>query len=117
MIDVLCSMLTGSPFGPEIPKMYGDMTRQRQLGGLVGAIRIAPFVDPEQFAQRVALLIGALGGLKTAPGVDRVRFPGEPELETQAVRLREGIPLGLRTFTELNQYTREAGLAALSSRD
>ncbi len=116
MIDVLCSMLTGSPFGPEIPKMYGDLKVHRRLGGLVGAIRIAPFGSPEQFARRMAEMAVALGALQPAPGVDRVRFPGEPELETEAVRSREGIPLGLRTFNELNQYASEVGVPVLAGR-
>lgn len=30
MIDVLCAMLSGSPFGPHIPKMYGDLTQRRR---------------------------------------------------------------------------------------
>jgi len=113
MIDVLCAMLTGSPFGPEIPKMYGDLTKSRRLGGLVGAIRASAFGDPDQFTRRVAAMAEALAALKRAPGVDRVRFPGEPELETEAVRSREGIPLGLRTFNELNDYAAQVGVPVL----
>jgi LDH2 family malate/lactate/ureidoglycolate dehydrogenase len=58
MIDVLCAFLAGAPFGPDIPKMYGDLRQQRRLGGLVGAIDISRFLPLEQFQARVRDLLG-----------------------------------------------------------
>ena len=52
LIDVLCSMLSNSPFGPNIPKMYGDPSEARRLGGLVGAIDIERFVSLRVFHER-----------------------------------------------------------------
>jgi ureidoglycolate dehydrogenase (NAD+) len=116
LIDVLCAMLTSSPYGPDIPKMYGDMDKQRRLGGLVGAIRIESFIAPEEFERRVHEMTGRLGQLPTVPGVDRVRFPGEPEIETLAFREREGIPIGLQTFAALNELAASDGLPALEGK-
>lgn len=115
MIDVLCALLSDSPYGPDIPKMYGDMTEHRRLGGLVGALAIDRFTDPQRFSGRVEEMIRRLGGLATAPGVERVLFPGEPELLTRRERLQNGIPLGCRLFEELNALADTRGLPRLKS--
>jgi len=110
MIDVLCAMLSGSPFGPDIPKMYGDLSRPRQLGGLVGAIDISRFVPLEQFHDRVAGLIERWGALPSSEPGGQVLFPGEPELITREKRLRHGIPLGLRMLEEFETLAKTNGL-------
>jgi ureidoglycolate dehydrogenase (NAD+) len=114
MIDVLCAMLIGAPFGPDIPKMYGDMTEARRLGGLVGAISISHFVDRGLFAQRVTEMIAQLAAIPPAAGFERVKFPGEPELEMKRRREREGIPIGLRTLAELNELAAAHNLPSLT---
>lgn len=113
MIDVLCSMLVGAPYGPDIPKMYGDLSRPRQLGGLVGVIDIKPFTDPEQLKARVLELAQRYSSLTPAEGFDRVQFPGQPEIEAQRERERNGIPIGLRTLEDLNEQMVKAGIAPL----
>ena len=110
MIDVLCAMLSGAPFGPDIPKMYGDLSQPRQLGGLVGALDISRFVPLDQFHARVAELIERWGALPASEPGGRVLFPGEPELITRETRLRDGIPLGLRTLEEFKKLAAANGL-------
>jgi len=46
---------------------------------------------------------------KLAPGVARMVIPGEPETESKARRLREGIPLSESLLTELNALARSVG--------
>ncbi len=110
MIDVLCAMLSGSPFGPDIPKMYGDLSQPRKLGGLVGALDISRFVPLEQFHARVAGLIDQWSVLPASEPGGRVLFPGEPELITRAKRLKDGIPLGLRILDEFKKLAVANGL-------
>jgi ureidoglycolate dehydrogenase (NAD+) len=102
LIDVLCAMLSDSPYGPDIPKMYGDLAQPRQLGGLVGAINIASFVPLERFYARVSDLMARWVALPSVQPAGRVYYPGEPELDTRRRRLREGIPLGLQLMRELD---------------
>ena len=113
MIDVLCAMFSGAPFGPDIPKMYGDLRQQRRLGGLVGAINISAFTSVAGFSERVAELVFRFGQLKPASNSSRVLFPGQPELETKAVREVEGIPVGMQIFVELNALADEANVPRL----
>jgi ureidoglycolate dehydrogenase (NAD+) len=94
MIDVLCTFLIGTPSGPDIAPMYGDPSRQRLLGGLVGAIDIRRFRDVGAFRAAVSAL-AARWTSQPAAGEEPVLFPGQPELQTRARRLVEGIPLGV----------------------
>jgi ureidoglycolate dehydrogenase (NAD+) len=111
LIDVLCAMLSGAPFGPQIPKMYSpDLSEHRQLGGLVGAIDIARFIKRSSFEARVLAFVTQLGALPAAQGFDRVRFPGEPELETKRQREQHGIPVGRETLDELNSVAEQVGV-------
>lgn len=110
MIDVLCAMLGGAPIGPDIPAMYGDLTKRRMLGGLVGAIDIGRFVDAAVFCERVGDLIQRWTSLPVAEGHDRVLFPGQLELLTHEQRLRDGIPLSPGVVEELKGATQQLGL-------
>lgn len=103
LIDVLCALLSDSPYGPDIPKMYGDMAQSRQLGGLVGAIDISRFLPLERFAARVTEMLDRWCALPPSQSGGRVLYPGQPELLTQKQRLRGGIPLGVRLLEEFSE--------------
>ena len=103
LIDVLCSMLSDSPYGPDIPKMYSDLSEHRRLGGLVGAINIASFVGLDRFQQRIDQMLDRWVGLRPSTPGGRVLYPGEPEEINRTQRLREGIPLGLQLIEQFNE--------------
>ena len=103
LIDVLCSMLSNSPFGPNIPKMYGDPSEARMLGGFVGAIDIESFVALETFHSRVAEMILTWCGLPSVESDGFVLYPGQPELLEKEKRLKQGVPIGLSLLEKLKQ--------------
>jgi ureidoglycolate dehydrogenase (NAD+) len=115
VIDVLCAMLSESPYGPDIPKMYGDLSQHRALGGLVGAIDISRFLPVGTFRQRVAQMMGCVGSLTPSQPDGRVLYPGEPELICREERLANGIPLGLGVIEELNRCARQYGEEPLTA--
>jgi ureidoglycolate dehydrogenase (NAD+) len=110
LIDVLCAMLSDSPYGPDIPKMYGDLAEPRGLGGLVGAIDIGRFVPLSRFFARVSAMVERWCRLPPAEPGGQVLFPGQPELIEREKRLREGIPLGLRLLRELDELASHYGV-------
>lgn len=115
MIDVLCAMLTASPYGPNIPSMYGDLSQHRALGGLVGAIDVSRFLSADAFRQRIAQMIRGIGNLTPAHPDGRVLYPGEPEMLCRDDRLANGIPLGLGVIRELNRCARQYELEPLAA--
>lgn len=113
MIDVLCAMLSGGPYGPDIPKMYGDLTERRLLGGMVGAIDISRFTDLATFHARIAEMMKRWGGLRPAQPGGRPLYPGEPELLNWEQRLVSGIPLGLRLIEQFDALADALGVRPL----
>jgi ureidoglycolate dehydrogenase (NAD+) len=105
MIDVLCSMLVSAPFGPNIPKMYGDPAQPRQLGGLVGAIRIENFGPLAAFHEKVGSLMERWAALPPSEPGGKVLYPGEPEMLCREKRLRDGIPLGLELLKQFSELS------------
>lgn len=103
MIDVLCAMLSDSPYGPDIPKMYGDLSQHRRLGGLVGAINIESFVGLDRFQHRISEMLQRWGALNPSQDGERVLYPGEPEEINRKQRLDQGIPLGLQLIDQFNE--------------
>jgi ureidoglycolate dehydrogenase (NAD+) len=107
MIDVFCSFLLGTPYGPDIPAMYGDPSAKRLLGGLVGAIDISRFRPIDSFRRNVADLMHRWNAQNRAdPGVP-VLYPGQPEQMTRRERLSRGIPLGVNLLGLFQEISRE----------
>lgn len=113
MIDVLCALLGGAPIGPDIPKMYGDLTEKRLLGGLVGAIDISRFTSVDSFQDRITEIIQRWGALQPLKEGGRVYYPGEPEEITREQRLQTGIPVGQQLIKQFNEMAEQHGLSPL----
>ncbi|MEI6238973.1 MAG: Ldh family oxidoreductase [Planctomycetia bacterium] len=109
-IDILCSLLSDSPYGPDIPVMYGDLTKHRRLGGMIGAIDISRFVPLERFKVRLTEMLSRWVQMPTMRGCDRVLFPGEPEVLERQRRLVDGVPLGVRLVEEFGTLADAAGI-------
>lgn len=94
MIEVLCALLTGMPYGPHIPRMYdAPIQHRRHLGHFFMALRIDPFADIQQFKSRMKEMVDEL---RRATPVDEripVMVAGDPEKQTAAKRCQDGLPL------------------------
>ena len=105
-VELLCGVLTGSPFGIHIPAMYGDLTKPRDLGHLFGVLRADSFIDLNEFKTRAAQLADEMRTTKPAPGFKEVLVPGDLEFRYQAKVDREGIALD----SSLNEQLKELGV-------
>ncbi|MEW6428686.1 MAG: Ldh family oxidoreductase [Thermodesulfobacteriota bacterium] len=106
MVEVLCSMLTGMPFGPHIPKMFENLEEKRFLGQFVSALNIEAFQEVEVFKQRMAELVDELRNEPPIDPAHKVMVAGDPEKIQATIRGRDGIPLEepeFRQFEELNR--------------
>ena len=64
------------------------------------------------FEEEVREMVDYLHGTTPARGFDRVRVPGEPEQETRAARLAEGIPIDDNSWNGILRAAEVAGLSA-----
>ena len=111
MMDVLSGVLTGSSFGSDVVGPYVP-DRRSGCGHLVIAIDIAAIMAPEEFAQRMDLLITELKGSRAVAGRE-ILMPGE--LENRAVATAAGtLTLPAKTVEELDSLAAACGVAALS---
>lgn len=102
MIEVLCSLMSGMPFGPDIPPMYTTpLEERRHLGHFFMAFNIAAFEQPGTFKRRLKEMIERVRAEPPRDPNVPVMVPGDPEKRTSAQRARAGIPLSARAITEI----------------
>jgi len=108
MVEILCSLLTGAPYGPHIPKMFeAPMTEKRFLGHFISAIRIDCFQDKETFKERLS---GMMHEIRNEPLSDKnvpIKVAGDPEKETVGNRGKTGIPVEESLFKALLKISKE----------
>jgi LDH2 family malate/lactate/ureidoglycolate dehydrogenase len=100
-LEVLAGVLTGAAVGPDIGDLYGADDQPQDLGHFLMAIDIATFVPTELFGDRMDRMISRFKSSELVPGVDKIRMPGEVELDTAALRRRTGIPMSDEVMNEL----------------
>jgi ureidoglycolate dehydrogenase (NAD+) len=106
MVEILCALLAGVPFGLHVTKMYGELDKPRNLGHFMLALDVARFTDLGTFRSQIDLLLQEIHA-------EHALAPGEPERLTAARREKEGVPLGEGTLGELNALAAQLGVAAL----
>jgi ureidoglycolate dehydrogenase (NAD+) len=101
VIDILCSVLSGMPWGPHINKMYTEMNERRELGHFFIAFEVERLMPLEVFKQRLGEMLKEFGELPPVEGFDKVYYPGEIEGLRREQRAKEGIPIEPGLYAEL----------------
>jgi uncharacterized oxidoreductase len=100
-LAVACELLGGALTGGGVTD-HDNKTQRRVLNGMLSIL-----IDPqklgtaEAFARDSRSFLAWLRESRPAPGFDRVRIAGEPERETRAKRVKEGIPVDDETWKEI----------------
>jgi hydroxycarboxylate dehydrogenase B len=102
-IEALGGILSG--MGPAMIPAYGAGN-----GMFVLALEVEAFISVERFMGQVEEMARALESAPTAPGVEQVLLPGEPELRSAERRRREGIPIAEATWREVSRVADELGV-------
>lgn len=99
IIDLLCALSSGMPFGPYITRMFDDMDAPRRLGHFVTLWDLDALFPIDEIKRRVADYVAELHALPRRDPQVPIYHPGEPEDVCRAKRVREGIPIdaGLRS--------------------
>ena len=91
-----------------------DVLSQKRGGNgpFVLALDIARFRPLDEFIAAVEMQADVVNASAPAEGFDRVLLPGEPEIETRARRVTEGIPVPDRTWDDLMALAEKLEVAA-----
>jgi len=107
LVDILCAVLCGAPFGPELSDTEASSGR---VSHFFGAIGIDRFRDPREFRRDMDRLLRGLRTCAPAAGAERVYFAGQKEFEKEAECLRMGIPLLRQTYDQICTIGDERGV-------
>jgi ureidoglycolate dehydrogenase (NAD+) len=113
MVEILCALLAGVPFGLHVTKMYGELGKPRNLGHFMLAIDIARFTDLSLFRSQIDSFLNEIRSQEPADPARPPMAPGEPERLTAARREKDGVPLGEGTLGELNALASQLGVTPL----
>ena len=104
IVDIFSAILSGANYGPWVPPFpaYVPMPENMPgegIGHFFGVMRIDAFRPAEDFKLHMDKWIKRVSSSKTVEGQDRVYIPGEPEIEFEIERMKNGIPL-LKSIVE-----------------
>ncbi len=109
MVDILCAVLCGAPFGLDV---YDTPTSSARVSHFFAAIRIDAFRDPREFRRDMDRMLAELRACPPAEGESRVLYAGLPEAEREEESARRGVPLLSKTLDGLAAIGKELGIPA-----
>jgi LDH2 family malate/lactate/ureidoglycolate dehydrogenase len=119
--EVLAGVLPGALLAGDMPRDFlkedSRVLDSWRSGMFAVAIDIAAVAEPEDFLDRVDVLLARLRAARPAPASDGVLVPGDIERERRATQLRDGIELGPPVVAALNELADEVSVAPLVVRD
>jgi len=97
VVDILSAVLSGANYGPWVPPFVAFLQPSADpvgqgLGHFFGAMRVDAFRPADEFKAHLDNWIATFRGARAVAG-QQVLIPGDPERETAARRLLDGIPL------------------------
>ena len=107
MVDILCAILCGASFGPQVADTEGSYGR---VSHFFAAVKIDAFRDPAGFRQDMDQMLSALVGSPRVEGAERIYFAGQKEQEREAEAERQGVPVLKQTYDALCEIAQEYGL-------
>jgi LDH2 family malate/lactate/ureidoglycolate dehydrogenase len=106
-VDILSAVLSGANYGPWVPPFVAF------LDHFLGAMRVDGFRPVDEFKSHLDNWIERFKSASTIDPDQKVIIPGEPELEAQIHRLKNGIPLVDAVANDLNELAKKLGVEAL----
>jgi len=115
MVDILCCVLSGANWGPWAPPFalrqeIPERSVGKGIGHFFGALKIAAFIDPDEFKLQIDDWVRTFRATRPAPGTNGPLIPGDPEREAEEVRATDGIPLLMPVVEDLRFISKEIGV-------
>ncbi len=114
-VDIFSAVLSGANYGPWVPPFVSFLAPPSDpvgagIGHFFGAMRVDAFRPADDFKHHMDNWISRFRSAKTAEGRERVIIPGDPERESEAVRLKAGIPLNHKVVEDLKELGKKFSL-------
>lgn len=118
-VDILSAVLSGANYGPWAPPFVAfldppDDPVGSGIGHFLGAMRVDGFRPVDEFKNHLDNWIERFKSSATVNPDQKVIIPGEPELEAEADRLANGIPLVDAVVEDLNKLAERFKIAPLA---
>lgn len=110
MVEILCSLLSGMPFGPFITHMFPLNEKKRHLGHFLLAIDISKFQPVKEFMRRMKEMANLIRRIKPSSGFLEVRLAGDRSKREYKKRLKVGIPLKKEIVEDFQSVANEVGI-------
>lgn len=108
MVDILCGVLSGAAFGPNISDEPGSSAR---VSHFFAAMDIAAFRDPAVFKTDMDQLLRDLRTTSPAEGETRVYYAGLKEREHETTCRAIGVPMSRKVYDQLAAVGTERGVS------
>lgn len=103
MVEVLCGVIAGEPFGRDIPAMYkASMSKGRRLAQFYIVIKPDISLSLQDYLKHMKAFSEAVRSEPSASGKP-VMVPNDPQIATAADRLESGIPIDPVTLKALRE--------------
>lgn len=115
-VDIFSAVLSGANYGPWVPPFVSFLAPPTDpvgsgIGHFFGAMRVDAFRPTSEFKSHMDNWIARFREAKTIEGIDHLVIPGDPERETSAIRMKEGIPLNHKVVEDLKDLGRRFDLS------
>ena len=117
-VDILSSVLSGANYGPWVPPFVTFLKPPTDpvglgIGHFVGALRVDGFRPVDEFKAHLDNWIARFKSASPVNPDQKVIIPGEPEMEAEADRKKNGIPLVDAVVNDLNGLAEKFGIGKL----
>jgi ureidoglycolate dehydrogenase (NAD+) len=107
MVEILCGVVSGMPFGRQIPKMFeAPMEEPRHLAQFFMVMRPDVCMSGAEFEQRMRQMSEEISD-EPQVGSEPVMLPGDREIKEAKVRIKEGIPVDAVTWGVLEGFAKQ----------
>ena len=114
MVDILSGVLNGAVYGDLFERSDMKVRQVHNAGHCFAAVDPSRFRPLEEFKRDMDDMLEALRSSPRAEGQERIYVAGEPELESEQRRRKDGIPLAPVLVAECNRIARDLGVKALA---
>jgi L-2-hydroxycarboxylate dehydrogenase (NAD+) len=114
-VDIFSGVLSQANFGPWVPPFVSFLDPPSDpvgegIGHFFGVMDIGAFQEEKEFLEKMDTWIQAFKNAKPTLGNERVVIPGEPELEYEKERSKNGIPVQEKVANSLSELKKELGI-------